>query len=194
MSFSVSDGIGKATPGRLTPLWLSTVPPTMTEQTARPLSTRSTRNRTWPSSMRTSLPASSTWPTTAGATGRSTSEPSGPTSDLLALRDGHWRCEISDAQLRPLKVGDERQRTALVALDAPHGSRPLRVLGLRPVRKVEPDDVGSGVDELVDAARRRRPERRDDLRPAWDLDGHPVQRTAAWDRYLRKRGKASQPG
>ena len=42
----VSDGIGSATPGRLTPLWEVTTPPTSTSQRARPRSTSTTRSRT----------------------------------------------------------------------------------------------------------------------------------------------------
>ena len=36
MSFGVSDGIGSGTPGRLTPLWALTEPPTTTVQRALP--------------------------------------------------------------------------------------------------------------------------------------------------------------
>ena len=70
-SFGVSDGIGSGTPGRLTPLCDLTGPPTTTVQIARPESTRPTRRRTSPSSIRMSWPGSSTSPITAGLTVRS---------------------------------------------------------------------------------------------------------------------------
>ena len=70
-SFRVSDGMGSGTPGRLTPLWEDTSPPKITTQRARPRSTLSTRSRTLPSSIKTSFPACSTCPSTAGLTGMS---------------------------------------------------------------------------------------------------------------------------
>jgi hypothetical protein len=56
MSFRVSEGIGSGTPGRLTPLFELTAPPTSTSQRARPRSTLPTLRRTAPSSMSTSNP------------------------------------------------------------------------------------------------------------------------------------------
>ncbi len=106
-----------------------------------------------------------------------------PDEHLLAFRDRHGSGEVSDAQLRPLQVGDERQGAAVLPLDVPHCSRPLRMLSLRAVREVEPNRIRSGVHDLVDAACRRRAERGDDLRPARYLEGHPVQRTVACERY-----------
>ena len=71
MSFRVSEGIGTGTPGTLTPLCVSTMPPATTMQRARPRSTLSTRNRTSPSSIRISCPACRTSQTAVGLTGSS---------------------------------------------------------------------------------------------------------------------------
>src|SRR5579872_4897351 len=72
-SFFVSDGIGIGTPGRFTPLWDFTSPPTTTRHIARPCSTSVTVSRTSPSSIRMSCPGRSTSPMTAGAIGNSLS-------------------------------------------------------------------------------------------------------------------------
>ena len=70
-SFRVSDGIGIGTPGRFTPLWDVTVPPTTMPHRNRPDSTASTRSRIIPSSINTSCPGRKTSPMAAGATGSS---------------------------------------------------------------------------------------------------------------------------
>ena len=112
MSLRVSDGIGSATPGRLTPLCDVTTPPTSTSQRARPRRLSTTRSRTCPSSIRTSKPGWSTEPSTAGAIGRSspcaTSSPAIVIVRAALERDGLG--ELADAELRPLQVGDQRDR------------------------------------------------------------------------------------
>ena len=58
MSFSDSAGTDTATPGRLMPLWLLTLPPTRTSHTTSvPSLTSVTRSRTLPSSIRMGSPA-----------------------------------------------------------------------------------------------------------------------------------------
>ena len=57
MSFSDSAGTETATPGRLMPLWLLTLPPTSTSVRTSWPSTAVTRRRTLPSSMRIGSPA-----------------------------------------------------------------------------------------------------------------------------------------
>ncbi len=56
MSFSDMAGTDTGTPGRLIPLWLLTVPPTITVVWTSLPSTESTRSRTLPSSIRMSWP------------------------------------------------------------------------------------------------------------------------------------------
>ena len=115
MSFRVSDGIGSGTPGRLTPLCEMTVPPTSTSQRARPRSTSSTRSRTAPSSMRTSKPGLKD-----GAEHRRRDRKVAVSGAVLAGRSSPrsprtsstGSVEVADAELRPLQVGDQRDRTA----------------------------------------------------------------------------------
>src|SRR5579862_2826345 len=98
LSLRVNDGIGIGTPGRLTPLCELTRPPTTTVATARPLSTASTRRRTSPSSIRTSCPAWSTSPITAGATGSSPSRAASSAQTVICVprssRTGSGRSPI----------------------------------------------------------------------------------------------------
>ena len=116
-SLRVSDGIGSGTPGRLTPLCELTTPPTMTAQRARPpLDRRSTRSRTRPSSIRTSWPglrARRRSPRARSAARRRGDRPRRRRRDDLALARGRRGSrELADAELRPLEVGDQRERPA----------------------------------------------------------------------------------
>ena len=146
---SSATGSGSGHPGRLTPLWELTSPPTTTRQRARPCSTSSTARRTRPSSIRMSWPGRSTSPITAGATG---SSPSGgdllaDDEDLLVLDQEARRRQVADPQLRPLQVGDQRERLARLLLHLAHDLRPLGVILVGAVREVEADRVDAGVDE-----------------------------------------------
>ena len=124
-SLRVIDGIGSGTPGRLTPLWEETTPPTTTVQRARPRSTASTRSLTWPSSISTSLPTWSTEPSTAGLIGRS------PSRDRILAGDDDGGAalerdrllELTDPELRALQVGDESDRPAGERLRLAHAGR-----------------------------------------------------------------------
>jgi len=98
----VSGGMGSAAPGRFTPSWLSTCPPTATEQTAQPSSTRSTRSGTCPSSMSTSWPASSRPPTTSGAIGRSTAAPCRVTFGTITSPAPEASIAVSESFRRPI--------------------------------------------------------------------------------------------
>ena len=76
--------------------------------------------------------------------------------------------ELADADLGALQVEQRGDRlAAAVGLGADDLEHP-GVIVVTPVRKVEPCDAHSGVDQLADALgrRRRRPEGADDLR-AW---------------------------
>ena len=116
MSFRVRDGIGTGTPGTFTPLCVSTTPPMTTVHRARPRSTHSTRSLTSPSSMRMSCPGWSTSPTAVGLTGSS------PSLAVSSARrrprrpaQSDRRRQLADPHLRPLEVGDDRDRTADLA-------------------------------------------------------------------------------
>ena len=182
MSLRVSDGIGSDTPGRFTPLCDCTVPPTSTSQLARPRSTRSTRSRTEPSSISTSLPACSTEPSTAGATGRSS--PLATSSPAIVIRSPRTRStdspvQVADAQLRALEVGDDRDRAVLRLALFGDQACGLRVVLVRAVREVQAGAVDHP-DELTQrvGGRRRRTDRGDDLRATWN-DGH-AYRLESW--------------
>ena len=93
--------------------------------------------------------------------------------DLLAACERHRPLEVADAQLRPLQVGDQRERAAAFLLNRADKARHLGVLGAHPVRVVQPGGVHARLDEPTNpiSRRRRRADRRDDLRAA-ALDGH----------------------
>ena len=112
MSLRVSDGIGTGTPGRFTPLWELTTPPMTTAQRARPRSTVSTRSRTSPSSISTSWPGCSTSPITVGLDRQLAvaARLLRRDDDLLAALERDGLGEVADPQLRPLQVGDQRDR------------------------------------------------------------------------------------
>ena len=135
-SFRVSDGIGIGTPGRFTPLWDVTVPPTTMPHRNRPDSTASTRSRIIPSSINTSCPGRKTSPMAAGATG--SSPLAGAVSarhhrHLRALRQDQRLVEPSDAELRPLQVADQRERPADLLLDVADELRSRRMIFMSPV-------------------------------------------------------------
>ena len=108
----VSDGMGSASPGRLTPLCELTSPHKDTG-TVRGLLDSWTDSRTRPSSINTSMPARKTWPITAGAIGRSssraTSSPATTHSSPRARRTGASRsptrsfgpCRSAISAIRP---------------------------------------------------------------------------------------------
>ena len=170
MSLRVSDGIGSGTPGRLTPLCDVMRPPITTAQRARPFSTSSTRRRTRPSSISTSWPGCQHVADHRGrdrqlAVGR---ELLRADRDRLAAREDDRLVERADAQLRPLQVGDQRDRTAGLGLDLADPLRALRVILVRPVREVESRGVHARSDERPQLVGRVGcwSERRDDLRSA----------------------------
>src|SRR5262249_18156589 len=105
--------------------------------------------------------------------------------DVLAVPEHDRLREIADAELRPLQVGNERDRPAGLLLRLAHALHALGVVGLRTVRQVEAHGVHAGGHELAQVLRRsrRRPEGRDDLRAA--LVDHEI-RVAL--------GKAPKPG
>ena len=97
--------------------------------------------------------------------------------DLVAgVEDDRLR-QLADAQLRPLQVGDERDRAAGLGGDLPHEPGPLGVVLVRAVREVEADGVDARLDQRAQALPRvgGRSERRHDLRPA--VDRHTAQST-----------------
>ncbi len=102
--------------------------------------------------------------------------------------------QIGDAQLRPLEIGDQRDRAPGRRLGCPHDLRRARVVLVRAVRKVQSRTVHPGLDQRRDdgGVGRGRTDRRDDLRPP-DVTRHRVQgrRPPAQD---AARGNASQPG
>ena len=121
-----------------------TVPPTSTSQLARPRSTRPTRSRTAPSSIRTSKPGWSTEPSTAGAIGRSPSLRDVLARDrhLLAaleldrLRRARRRGASGPAGRRSARPGGRRRPAAARIASARAG-----VILVRAVREVEPGAV-----------------------------------------------------
>ena len=191
MSFFVSDGIGSGMPGRLTPLCDVTIPPTSTSQSALPRSTLPTRSRTAPSSISTSCPG---WRIDAEH-GRRDREVAVAACVLagdrhvLAAGEHGRRRELSDAQLRPLQVGDQRHRPARLLLRGADDRRGLGVVFVRAVREVEPravDQLHQRQQHLL--CRRGGPDRRHDLRPA-RLDCHRRQATGRRGGYRGERGR-----
>ena len=89
--------------------------------------------------------------------------------DPVAAVEDDRLLELADAQLRPLQVGDERDRAADLGRDLPHEPGPLGVAVVRAVREVEANGVDAGLDQRTQALARigRRPERRHDLRSAF---------------------------
>jgi hypothetical protein len=82
--------------------------------------------------------------------------------------------EVADAELRALKIGDQGDRPAELALGLADHAGPLAVLVVRAVREVQPRAVDAGADELEQllGRRARRPDGGDDLRAAQGF-GHP---------------------
>ena len=176
----MSDGIGIGTPGRLTPLCALTSPPTMTRHRARPA--RPPRPQPHepvvdqhvvprPRAPRRSRPARS------GA--RRSWDASSPTTSISSpLHERARRRDLADAQLRPLEVGDQRDRPAELGLHRAHDAAPRRVVLVRAVREVEARGVHPGLRECANLLGRRRDgaDRRHDLRSA-TLSGHAAQPT-----------------
>ena len=100
------------------------------------------------------------------------------TTIVLALREHDRLGEVADAELRPLQVGDQRDRPAELAPRLADAARALGVLLVRAVREVEPRGVHARGDERAQLLGRvgRRPERGDDLRAAL---------VSPWPEYLR---------
>jgi hypothetical protein len=67
---------------------------------------------------------------------------------LLPFLEPHRGGQVADPQLRPLKVGDQRQRPTARLLRRPHRRRPGCVLVLRAMREVEPRYVHARLDEV----------------------------------------------
>ena len=80
--------------------------------------------------------------------------------------------DVPQADLGPAQVLQHGDLARHLVADRPDGLERGRVLLVRPVREVEPEDVHPGLDQLPDHGRlpRGRPERRHDLRT------HPSQR------------------
>src|SRR5436309_1916643 len=91
--------------------------------------------------------------------------------------DRDWLVALADPHLRPLKIGDDRDRPFDFLRDLAHDLHQLRVVLVRPVREVEARGIHPGARQLEDGLARRRSgtERRDDLRPARELGGHMTQ-------------------
>ena len=144
-----------------------------TSQRARPRSTSSTRSRTAPSSIRTSLPGCSTEPSTAGLTGRSPSCAPRPrrrstTSSPRSSVTGS--AQLADAELRPLQVGDQRDRPS-PQLGLPPRARAGATRAWSscvPCEKFRRAPSMPACDQRREHLRRRRggPDRGDDLRAA----------------------------
>ena len=97
--------------------------------------------------------------------------------DAVARAEHDRLLELADAQLRPLQVGDQRDRAADLGCDLAHEPGPRGMLVVRSVREVEPDGVDARLDQRAQALARvrRRAERRHDLGPPFDR--HPSQGT-----------------
>ena len=84
-----------------------------------------------------------------------------------ACREDPRPFELADPELRPLEVGDQRERAPELGLHHSRERRARGVLLVRAVREVQPDRVhpglGEGPQHLVRA--RARPDRRHDLGP-----------------------------
>src|SRR5690606_26047450 len=83
------------------------------------------------------------------------------------LQDHAAGGEASDAQLRPLQVGEDADRPAGPPLGPADALDHLRVLFLVAVAEVEPEDVRAGAEQLFEPLRAggRRTDRGDDLDP-----------------------------
>ena len=114
--------------------------------------------------------------------------------DRVAVRELEIGVEIADAELRPLQVGDQRDRPPGRGLRLTDESRGPRVVVLRAVGEVEAGAVHAGLDQRGQdlRARRRRPDGRDDLRAA-GVPGHGDS-LVALSRQAAERGNAAQPG
>ena len=129
-SFSVSDGIGIGTPGRLTPLFDVDLAADEHAAGAPALSMRSTISRTLPSSISTSLPGLEHFADDRRGDGRSP-------CPRLAADDARRRlraprpAQLADAKLRALEVGDQRDgrlSSACTARMSPARTRVVRVV------------------------------------------------------------------
>jgi hypothetical protein len=94
--------------------------------------------------------------------------------DVCSRRDRHRRGQPADADLRPLQVGDQRQRAADCFLHLAQEFCAPRVLFLLAVREVQPGRIRSGLDERAQRVERvaSGADRRDDLRAPGRSDGH----------------------
>ena len=146
-------GWGAATPGRFTPLWLSTVAADDHRAHARARCRRARRagERGRRRSGRRG-PASSTPPTTSGAMGRSHLEPRrAPTTTTSSPLDEHdRRGEVADAELRPLQVGDEGERAAELLSTLAHAARPLACSSCVPCEKLSRATSMPAATSLID--------------------------------------------
>ena len=89
--------------------------------------------------------------------------------DLVARVEDDRLGQLADAQLRPLQVGDERDRAADIGRDLAHEPGTLGVPFVRAVREVEADRVDARLNQCAQALARfgRRSERCHDLRLAF---------------------------
>ena len=73
--------------------------------------------------------------------------------------------EFANSQLWPLHIGEDADRPIEALLDFADGGDPGGVILVAAMAEVEPEDIGSGLEQARDNLRRRacRPQRRDDL-------------------------------
>ncbi len=175
----MSDGIGSGTPGRLTPLCERTSPPTMTAQRARPRSTVSTRE---------AHVAVVDQDVVAGPQHRAEDGRARPAGRRPGRRprrrsrpcrrraSSTSAVELADAELRPLQVGDERDRPAGVLLGlADELARVRAWSSCVPCDMLSraPSMPASISAAIISGRRRGRPDGGDDLRAA-GVTGHAV--------------------
>src|SRR5262245_2028319 len=89
--------------------------------------------------------------------------PVDPDGDLIAAGEIEGRREVSDAELRTLKVRDQRERLAGLLLHLTDEPRPLCMGVLGAVGEIEARAVHPGANEVRDEVRRCRADRGDDL-------------------------------
>ena len=155
MSFSDIAGTDTATPGRLMPLWLLTLPPTSTSVTTSvPSLTSVTRSRTLPSSMSSGSPtvdvAGETLVGRPADLGVAVDLAGGDRPPLPARELDGAVGEGLQPDLGTLEVGQDAHavtRRVRGLADQPVG---LGVVLLRPVAHVEPGHVHPRVDQLAD--------------------------------------------
>ena len=157
MSFSDSAGTETATPGRLMPLWLLTLPPTSTSVRTSWPSTSVTRSRTLPSSMRIGSPTltspgspsyvvPATW--SSPGTSRVVMVHSWPRSSVTGPS-----AKVAEPDLGALEVGEDADAVPARVRGLAHQAVGLGVVLVGAVAHVQPGDVHAGVHQLTDAAR-----------------------------------------